>query len=433
MPNFGFNPITGQLDLVGSGSNYIDGVVANPSLLPTAENNPPIDSVYLCKAGSGVWFVNRKPAGLYCRVSNGGDESDWQYLGSFPEINSDGNWRLFNATTTTKELAFNLANITAGNTRTIVVPDNDVVLPNQSLSTNTRPTFDGLIVGSEVGGYVTAEEDPPHKAQIVATGTQTPLVLVGGSGTFEFYKDATPSKVVSVGFATPGSAATDNLIFSHYAGTWKALLELAPNAAMDVKTGGIQFADPTTNSKKVLLSAANVSANTTRTLSAPDASGTLALLSNFLGAIKDMKVVSPSSDVTATSSTTLTNVSGMSFSVAANTTYLILTNLQVNCGAGGYNCELSFPSILNNGTTASGFGVHLPGNNAVAGLATTTATTVKVSNRGAAQTTPSFSILLVRTDSTGGTANFQWAQNASSAAASTISATSRALIVPLTT
>jgi len=191
--------------------------------------------------------------------------------------------------------------------------------------------------------------------------------------------------------------------------------------------------DDADTSKNLKFQLSGISANTTRTLTAPNASGQLALLADFLGAIKDMKVVSPSSDVTATSSTTLSNVSGMSFTVAANTTYLILTNLQMSVGAGGYNCEISFPSILNNGTTASGFGVQLTGSNSLAGLSTTSATTVKVSNRGAAQTTPSFSILLVRTDSTGGTANFQWSQNTSNAAASTISANTRALIVPLTT
>ena len=125
MANWIFNPFTDELDYAGSGggTSYIDGVVADSSLLPTTLGTPALDSVYLAKAGSGVWLINRKPAGLYVRVANDGDADDWQFLGAFPEVNADGNWALYNSTTPSKELKFDLSGISASTTRTLSAPD----------------------------------------------------------------------------------------------------------------------------------------------------------------------------------------------------------------------------------------------------------------------------------------------------------------------
>jgi hypothetical protein len=122
--NFDYNPITGQLDLVGSGgASYIDGVVADSSLLPVTLGTPALDAVFLAKAGSGVWLINRKPAGLYVRVANNGVAADWQFLGAFPEVNSDAHFALYNDTTPSKELKFDLSGISASTVRTLTVPN----------------------------------------------------------------------------------------------------------------------------------------------------------------------------------------------------------------------------------------------------------------------------------------------------------------------
>jgi hypothetical protein len=145
---------------------------------------------------------------------------------------------------------------------------------NQDLGTQDKPTFEGLVIGEEVSGYV---QSGAHRSQIVATGSQTPLTIIGGSGSVEFYKDVSASKVAAFGFAVPGNAAGNNLVFSDYNGGWSAIFEAPKNAPLDIKTGGVKFADATDNSKKVELSAASVSSGQTRVLTAPNASGTLAL------------------------------------------------------------------------------------------------------------------------------------------------------------
>jgi len=120
---FDFNPITGNLDLVDSPAGYINGVVDDPTQLPVTLGTPPLDAVYLSKGASGLWLINRKPAGLYVRVANNGVAADWTYLGAFPEVNSSANWSLYDGTTPSKELKFDLSGITTGTTRVLTVPD----------------------------------------------------------------------------------------------------------------------------------------------------------------------------------------------------------------------------------------------------------------------------------------------------------------------
>lgn len=106
---WGFNPFTVNFDRTGGGgASYIDGVLDTANDLPVTVGTPALDAVYLVKEGSGVWLVNRKPAGLYCRTANNGNINDWTYLGAFPEVNSDANWRLYNDTNPTRELQIEL-------------------------------------------------------------------------------------------------------------------------------------------------------------------------------------------------------------------------------------------------------------------------------------------------------------------------------------
>jgi hypothetical protein len=147
---FDYNPITGQLDLVGGGASYIDGVVDNSSLLPVTLGTPALDSVYLAKAGSGLWLISRRPAGLYVRVANNGVAADWTYLGAFPEVNADANWELYNSTDPTKELKFDLSGLPTGTTRTVTGPagNGQMMVSGQAGSFTTLTANNGALTGA---------------------------------------------------------------------------------------------------------------------------------------------------------------------------------------------------------------------------------------------------------------------------------------------
>ncbi len=150
MSNYAYNPITGQLDLVGGGASYIDGVVDNSSLLPVTVGTPALDSVFLAKAGSGLWLISRRPAGLYVRVANNGVAADWTYLGAFPEVNADGNWELYNSTDPTKELKFDLSGLPTGTTRTVTGPagNGQMMVSGQAGSFTTLTANNGTLTGA---------------------------------------------------------------------------------------------------------------------------------------------------------------------------------------------------------------------------------------------------------------------------------------------
>ncbi len=132
-----FNPFTGNFDQKGSGgggASYIDGEVQNFSALPQTLGTPPVDSAYLVREAEGAWLLNRKPAGIYIRTANTGVRADdWTHAGAFPDVFNDANFLLYDNGDPTKNLAFQLSGLTTGTTRTITMPDDDVTLPSPSL------------------------------------------------------------------------------------------------------------------------------------------------------------------------------------------------------------------------------------------------------------------------------------------------------------
>ena len=154
MPIIGFG---GGFGGGGGGASYINGVVPTSADLPITVGNPAMDSVYLAKVGSGVWLINRKPAGLYCRTANNGVAADWTYLGAFPEVNADGNWELYNTADPTKELKFSLSGISTGTTRTLTVPNASgrIQVEGQPIG-NTTPAAGTFTTLSANNGTLTA-------------------------------------------------------------------------------------------------------------------------------------------------------------------------------------------------------------------------------------------------------------------------------------
>jgi hypothetical protein len=124
--------------------------VADSSLLPVTLGSPALDSVFLAKAGSGLWLISRRPAGLYVRVANNGVAADWTYLGSFPEVNADANWELYNSTDPTKELKFDLSGLPTATIRTVTGPagNGQMMVSGQAGSFTTLTANNGTLAAS---------------------------------------------------------------------------------------------------------------------------------------------------------------------------------------------------------------------------------------------------------------------------------------------
>jgi hypothetical protein len=145
---FDFNPITGQLDLVTPyGSTYLDGEVEFHADLPSIVGTPATGVAYLVRKSTGVWFVNRKPRGIWERVANVGTLDDWEYIGTYRDVFDDEVFALYNGGSggdPTKEVRFDLSDISTASKRVLKVPDENgtLVLANGRVSieatSNTR-------------------------------------------------------------------------------------------------------------------------------------------------------------------------------------------------------------------------------------------------------------------------------------------------------
>jgi hypothetical protein len=120
-----YNPFTDALDQTGSGggTSYIDGEVEYHSNLGVAVGSPAVNSAFLVRKGEGLYFISRKPAGIWVRELNNGNLDDWKYAGTFSDLYRDANFRILNNADVSKELAFDVSGVTTGTTRTLTVPN----------------------------------------------------------------------------------------------------------------------------------------------------------------------------------------------------------------------------------------------------------------------------------------------------------------------
>jgi hypothetical protein len=142
-----YNPFTGSFDMTRSPGSYLDGEVAAYSDLPLDAAAAPLNSAWLVRAGSGLWLLTRKPAGIYIRTATGGTDrdADYTYAGTFPDVFSDANFVVYNDADSTKNLKLDTSGLTTGTTRTLTVPDASGTLPLlETANTYTQnQTLDG--------------------------------------------------------------------------------------------------------------------------------------------------------------------------------------------------------------------------------------------------------------------------------------------------
>jgi hypothetical protein len=125
----------------GTGTSYIDGEVATYNDLPLSTTTAPVDSAYLVKRASGIYLVNRKPAGIYVRNTSAGTLADWVYAGDFPDVYNDDNFTLYDGADSSKNLKFQLASISTGTTRTLTAPNKNGTIATTSDISSTAIAF----------------------------------------------------------------------------------------------------------------------------------------------------------------------------------------------------------------------------------------------------------------------------------------------------
>ncbi len=138
----------------GGGAGYVNGSVQFYADLPVTVGTPPVNTAYLVREDSGVWFINRKPAGIYVRLFNNGTLADWDYAGEFPSVNDSQYFRIYDTADPTKELAFDVSGISSGTTRTLDAPNRDgriAVSDYRLLSANAN-----AVTGDKVAADTTA-------------------------------------------------------------------------------------------------------------------------------------------------------------------------------------------------------------------------------------------------------------------------------------
>jgi hypothetical protein len=300
-----YNPFTDALDQTGSGggTSYIDGEVEYHSNLPVTVGTPAVNSAFLVRKGEGLYFISRKPAGIWVRELNNGNLDDWKYAGTFSDLYRDANFRIISDSDVSKELAFSLSGITTGTTRTLTVPDasgtialtttaptshthgnltNDGKLgttANLPLKTGTNGVIEAGSFGTAAGSFCAGDDARlsdartpsstlAHAASHAASGsdpvfdqdlntTDAPqfagLSLYGG--------DLTVVDGVISGFGN--SIDFENGTFDSFGGTFQS--------------DALFIADDGDPSKRVQFAVGGVTTGTTRQLTIPDADGTLAL------------------------------------------------------------------------------------------------------------------------------------------------------------
>ena len=203
----------------GGSPGYINGSVQFYADLPITVGTPAVNTAYLVRENSGVWFINRRPAGIYVRLFNNGTLDDWDYAGAFPEVNDAQYFRIYDSADPTREVAFNVSGVAAATTRTLTVPNaNGTIALTADIPTTfdasaiTSGTLDIARVPTGTTSTTVALGDHTHELdELAATGAgEGDLPVAQGDGTIAWQNGTTWAgqniTAVDVGAATSSHA-----------------------------------------------------------------------------------------------------------------------------------------------------------------------------------------------------------------------------------
>jgi hypothetical protein len=141
----------------------------------------------------------------------------------------------------------------------------------------------GILVASSATPTVLG---PTNNYSIQLQPSGTGLIVIGGSGVNEIWKDSTPTKAVSFGMAVPGVGITDDLIFARFDGsTWAEILRVANSdgklTASHLTVSGKTFSIPKYLTKDSTVYATGANTTETDLASYTYAAGTFATNNDF--------------------------------------------------------------------------------------------------------------------------------------------------------
>lgn len=180
---------------VAINDGYIDGEVDVHADLPVVVGTPALDSAYLVHTASGLWLINRKPAGIWIRTGNAGTLDDWTYAGTFADVYSDANFSLYDDGDTTKELGFSLGGITTGTKRIWTAPDkNGTVAMTSDIPAAANPSGSvGLAAVNGAASTFMRSDGAPALDQAIAPSWTGAHDFSGSGGKLKLPNTTAPS------------------------------------------------------------------------------------------------------------------------------------------------------------------------------------------------------------------------------------------------
>jgi hypothetical protein len=220
-----FNPLTGNFDFTGSGgggmggggnsvSAFFEGEVATYADLPL-DGTAALNSRWLVRSNSGTWpFSTYKQAGIYIRIGTVGSDIDDDYQltdTSFHDVMSDDAFLIFDNTDPTKAAKFDVgANVTAGQTRTLSIPDASGTLALQGAITTSGLTQST----ARILGRTTASSGSVEEIQI-GSGLSLSAGELSATGGDAVSIEASAADILSVasGAISADDAGADRIVF----------------------------------------------------------------------------------------------------------------------------------------------------------------------------------------------------------------------------